>query len=285
MKNLKKFLRDNWIGVIFIDCFRRIKRYSNIAFGRSVHFVIKKNFLKKNIVRMGTDYGGWTFVETKDLKNSVIISAGLGEDASFDVEYATKYKSMVIIIDPTPRAIKHFNEIKKNIGKTASKSYPDEGDIPIDAYDLSSINDSQLILEASALWIFDEKIKFFEPPNPEHVSFSINNFQNNYSNDTDFIEVDGITLEKLFTKYNINKYDIPILKMDIEGAEIEIISYLCDKKIFPKQLLIEFDELNRPSRIAAKRIKNAHRNLITNGYSLIWTDNAADFLYVHESFQ
>ena len=73
--------------------------------------------------------------------------------------------------------------------------------------------------------------------------------------------------------------------MDIEGAEIEIISYLCDKKIFPKQLLIEFDELNRPSRIAAKRIKNAHKNLITNGYSLIWTDNAADFLYVHESFQ
>ena len=65
----------------------------------------------------------------------------------------------------------------------------------------------------------------------------------------------------------------------------EIYSYLCDKKIFPKQLLIEFDELNRPSRTAAKRIKNAHRNLTTNGYSLIWTDNAADFLYVHESFQ
>ena len=32
--------------------------------------------------------------------------------------------------------------------------------------------------------------------------------------------------------------------MDIEGAENQVIPYLLKNKIFPKQILVEFDELH-----------------------------------------
>ena len=36
---------------------------------------------------LGTDYGGWHFVDL-NLQGTTIISAGLGEDGSFDLEFA-----------------------------------------------------------------------------------------------------------------------------------------------------------------------------------------------------
>jgi hypothetical protein len=72
---------------------------------------------KYSLERLGTEYGGWTFIDEKKLYDSTIISAGLGEDASFDVEFAQKYNSRVIIVDPTPRAIQHFEEIKRSLDR------------------------------------------------------------------------------------------------------------------------------------------------------------------------
>ena len=67
---------------------------------------------KQGIVFLGTQYGGWSFVDNKNITdNTYIISAGLGEDASFDVELVNKYNCKVIIVDPTPRAIEHFKKI------------------------------------------------------------------------------------------------------------------------------------------------------------------------------
>ena len=39
-----------------------------------------------------------------------------GEDASFDVEFTTRFKARIIIVDPTPRAIDHFEAIQKRLG-------------------------------------------------------------------------------------------------------------------------------------------------------------------------
>lgn len=70
-----------------------------------------------SLERLGTEYGGWVFVDEKELYNSPIISAGLGEDASFDIEFVEKYNSEVTIVDPTPRAIQQFKEIKESLGR------------------------------------------------------------------------------------------------------------------------------------------------------------------------
>ena len=69
-----------------------------------------------NIRKLGTDYGGWSFVEDEKFHGGTIISCGLGEDASFDVEFSSKYNARIIIVDPTVRAIKHFEGIMQRVG-------------------------------------------------------------------------------------------------------------------------------------------------------------------------
>src|SRR5687768_17443632 len=64
------------------------------------------------IVTLGEgSYGSWSFVDDPTLYGSTIISCGLGEDASFDVAFARRYRAHVVIVDPTPRAIGHFGEM------------------------------------------------------------------------------------------------------------------------------------------------------------------------------
>ncbi len=285
MKKIKNFLKNNYIFIAFIRLYRILKKRFDVFIGRAILLKVSKSHHQNQLISLGTEYGGWTFVNNESLNNSTIISAGLGEDASFDVEFASMFKSRVIIVDPTPRAINHFQEITQKIGNLNTLNYPDSGALPVSSYNLSKIAQNQLILEEKALWDSNDKIKFFEPPNPQHVSYSINNFQNNYSKTTDFIEVDSITISDLAKKFNLNVDEISLLKMDIEGAEIEVIDYLCNEKIYPKQLLIEFDELNRPSRKGANRIREANLKLCKMGYTLIWKDDAADFLYVHDSLK
>lgn len=63
--------------------------------------------------KIGTDYGGWFFPLNPLLnQDSIIYSVGAGEDISFDLHIQSKYKSNIVIVDPTARAIKHFEEIK-----------------------------------------------------------------------------------------------------------------------------------------------------------------------------
>ncbi|MCK9802119.1 FkbM family methyltransferase [Pseudomonas sp. MAFF 302030] len=239
-----------------------------------------KNERGLNLVRLGTSYGGWNFLDDGSLKNSLIISAGLGEDASFDIEFAAKYAARVIVVDPTPRAISHFEEIKKNIGRSRSAQYVNSGTQPVEAYDLSNINKSQLTLVTKALWNKSEKLKFFSPPDHSHVSHSIINFQNNYRKDTDFIEVEAVTLSGLIRETGINSSDVSLLKLDIEGAEIEVLTQCISEGFKPSQILVEFDELNCPSKKGFARISEIHSLLTSSGYRLVCTDGNADFLYI-----
>ena len=231
--------------------------------------------------RLGTNYGGWTYVDEPYLYNSVIISAGLGEDASFDVEFATKYNATVIIIDPTPRAIKHFEGIEKRIGKKNDITMSDfSGKLPVECYDLSNVNRSQLKFLDKAIWNETTSLKFYAPSNSDHVSHSIVNFQNNYSNKTSYIEVEACTITDLIMFFEIDPVNIPLIKLDIEGAEIEVIESLISSNIRPRQLLVEYDELNSPSDISYNRVTEAHTLLTANNYKCIFTDRQSDFLYI-----
>ena len=264
---------------------KRIKRY---PFQKKINKVFAKkhplqNFKDanfENIIFLGTEYGGWSFVDEDNLKNCTIISAGLGEDASFDVEFASKYNARIIIVDPTPRAIKHYDEIINSLGNSSKTEYLEGGTQPINSYNLINLKKENLILFKKALWNKNEKLRFFSPSNPEHVSHSIINFQNQYKENTNFIEVDAITIDKLLDQLNLNKDEIPLIKLDIEGAEIEFLIDCFSKGFRPRQILVEFDELNVPSRKGYERVTEINQILINNNYQLIKTDGKADFLYL-----
>lgn len=230
------------------------------------------------LIKLGSDYGGWTFQPSADLQDSVIVSCGLGEDASFDVEFASRFGAKVIIADPTPRAIRHFEAIQERVGQPAVQSYAKGGKLPIGSYNLSKIAKDSLMLEPSALWVENTTLKFFAPTDPGHVSHSIVNYQNNYSQETSHIEVAAITLEALFEKYRLTS--VPLMKFDIEGAEIEVIRHMLEKSIHPRQLLVEFDEMHYPSGRSKKNVEATDRLLRQAGYVCRHHDGFANFLYV-----
>ena len=233
-----------------------------------------------NIIYLGTEYGGWSFVDEHDLSGCTIISAGLGEDASFDVEFASKYDAKVIIVDPTPRAISHFKKISESLGNSSKQEYSQDGCQPIGAYDLSSLSENNFLLVAKALWNENKRLKFFEPTNPNDVSHSIVNYLNDYSENTKSIEVEAVTLDSLLAELNLVASDIPLVKFDIEGAEIEVIKRCIEVGITPRQILVEFDELDVPSPKGFARVTEVDELLKNNGYKLLKTNGQADFLYL-----
>lgn len=229
-------------------------------------------------LRLGSQYGGWTFVNSDALKNGTVICAGLGEDASFDIEFLTLYQSKVIIIDPTPRAVSHYQNILESIGKPKTQDYSDRGKQEINSYNLGSVNRSNLVLVPKALWNEKSQIKFFLPPNSDHVSHSIINYQNNYSADSQSIEVESTCIDDVVSEFGIQK--LPLIKLDIEGAEIEVINDLLQKCIFPDQILVEYDELSVPSKRSRDRIRECHKNLLDNRYILVNKERPSNYLYI-----
>lgn len=233
------------------------------------------------LVHLGTEYGGWIFEPSDDLQNSTIVSCGLGEDASFDVEFASRFNAKVIVVDPTPRAISHFTEMMTRVGKAAEETYSDAGKLTAKSYNLSKVSADTLVLEPSAIWIEKTKLRFFPPANPDHVSHSIVNYQNNYRTDLPYIEVDSITLEDIKMKYGLDS--IPLIKLDIEGAEDQVIRYMMEKSIRPRQILVEFDEMFFPTKNSQRIAEEIDSLLRQSGYLCRFFNGSANFLYVRES--
>jgi hypothetical protein len=61
----------------------------------------------------------------------------------------------------------------------------------------------------------------------------------------DFIEVQALDIVEMIKGYNLKNIDI--LKLDIEGGELQIIEDIFKKKVFPKQILFEFDQIKEGS--------------------------------------
>jgi FkbM family methyltransferase len=234
-----------------------------------------------NLRRLGTPYGGWTFADRPELHGCVVISCGLGEDASFDVEFASNYGAQVVLVDPTPRAVEHFSEIQSRIGRGAEHAFVPGGKQPATAYDLSKIRQGQLELIERAVSDHSGPVRFYAPKDPAHVSHSLINFQNNYSTDSPFIEVDAITISDLFAR--VDRSRVQLLKMDIEGAEIGVIQQMLRVDIRPPQLCIEFDELGANTSRGRPNFQTCHRLLVAAGYRAASFDGHANFLYIEDS--
>ena len=76
-----------------------------------------------------------------------------------------------------------------------------------------------------------------------------------------------------------------LLKIDIEGAEYEVLENMVDSQIRPRILLVEFDELHTPlDKSANIRVEQCLSMLIRYEMELVWRDNC-NFTFVDKRIQ
>ncbi len=215
--------------------------------------------------RFGTKYGGWYIPKSFNIDHTTICySAGAGEDISFDVELVERYRCKINIVDPTPRAIQHFENLKNatlhniqfSINNSSTEFYSIKASsmdlIKFIPYGISSSNSRQ---------------KFYLPKNSAHVSCSTVNLQNT----SEYFEANCFTLYELMKANNDEK--INLLKIDIEGAEYSVIENIVQENLLPDLLLVEFDELHTPKDASANsRVRNCIDMILDSGMKCVYVD-------------
>jgi FkbM family methyltransferase len=212
---------------------------------------------KPSTIKIGSPYGGWIIPEKFLNKDSVVYCAGAGEDISFDMGVANTFGCKVYIFDPTPRSEEHFKKAIKSIQTNQFEEIPAElrtyYSIPEKVVNL-------LDFHLLGLWDKAEVLRFYSPKNKNHVSHSIDNLQET----DDYFEAKVQDLRAIMKDLNHQKLDL--LKVDIEGAEFEVIDFMIQNAIFPKVFCVEFHEK------AGKNISDYSLKLQKSGYKILKTE-------------
>lgn len=229
-------------------------------------YINPKDLLPKDsLVRLGTPYGGWIIPERSQLNpESICYLAGAGEDISFDCALVNRFNCSVRIMDPTPRAVDHFQRLKESV--LAGRKFP-VNNSQEEFYELLPPQLEKVTFIPAGLSNRDEQLKFFFPRNPEHVSCSTENLQ-----DTEkYFSAQCYRLSTIMSLQGDRRLDL--LKMDIEGAEYSVIRDLIDSNLIPSLLLIEFDEAHTPKDSGApKRIETHVQMLLNAGMRCVSVD-------------
>ena len=184
--------------------------------------------------RFGSQYGGWDVAVDYINANSVIYSFGVGEDVTFDIELINRFGVTVHAFDPTPKSIDWVH----------GQNFP-----------------NNLVFHEYGIADFDGEINFYPPENSAHVSHTI----------LDRAETSNqaitVPVKKLKTiLQELDHHHIDLLKMDIEGAEYQVIDDLVRSDLRPMQLLVEFH--HRFPNIGLKKTRNSFHQLKAVGYRL-----------------
>ncbi len=209
-------------------------------------------------LRLGSKYGGW-WIDCRILSGQpIMIDCGLGEDLSFPTAFLSRFGGRVIGVEPNPRSL---------------------------AYCDKYVSDSMRILP-KAFWSDSGNVLNFHLPRAQEqlpkgadgVSGSILDSHVYAGGGT--ITVETISFSDVLQQEQIDECDV--LKMDIEGAEYEVLNSLCGSGEISrtKQLLVEFhhgvtnykvsDTYQMISTLASKRFDLIH----TEGRNYIFRRNA-----------
>lgn len=182
-----------------------MKRAGRLLTGRDVLYSYDARPRK---ALFGTDYGGWTIALGDLDSSSTVYSFGVGNDVSFDLALIQRFGCQLHGFDPSPPAARW---IGTQVLPTNYSFHP---------YGLAAR---------------DGEISFFAP-SAQSGMFSISDQHRTVSK----VEV-KLPVRSLSTIVaSLGTECIDILKMDIEGAEYDLIPSIIQSPAPIKQLLIEF---------------------------------------------
>jgi len=157
----------------------------------------------------GSDYGGWTLCPDGLSTESIVYACGVGEDASFDLAIIKAYGAQVYAFDPTPRSIEWVG----------TRDWP-----------------SDFHFFPVGIAARDGRVTLYPPDDPDHISHSI---VERLSTAERAIQVETMRLQTISRRLGHQRIDV--LKMDIEGAEYEVIEDIANTPgIEIGQILVEF---------------------------------------------
>jgi len=241
----------------------RIKKYVKHLIAPDLRYKVHR--APRPLIKLGTDYGGWTIPVTLLGKDSICYLAGAGTDISFDTTLARRLGCPIWIFDPTPRSQQHFDELIK-----AAAEYKTFYVYPEIPYDIDAASARLLHFIPIGLWSRTDMVKFFAPKNETHVSHSISNLQ-----DTDhYFEAKVQRLRDIMQARGHQRLDL--LKLDIEGAEFEVLDTILADGIDITLLCVEF----HPDKDGSKaRIQSTLDKLADHGFRIIARDEM-DFTFL-----
>jgi FkbM family methyltransferase len=180
---------------------------------------------RDDLIRLGSGYGGWWIPAGSVDPSSIVYSAGVGEDVTFDLALIDRFGCHVWAIDPTPRSI----EFAKGV------------------------DDARFHFLPLGIWSEDGEQRFYAPANPSHVSHSIVNLQGSQT----FFSARCRSLRSLLRELGHDHIDL--LKMDIEGAEGPVLDAMIRHGPAPRVLCIEFEAATSPwgLRSRVRRLERA----------------------------
>lgn len=199
-----------------------------------------------------------------------LLSCGVGEDVSFDVEFSRLHSSKVIFVDPTPRSVDYLDQFYLALQKKLSFL-----DFPDHRLDLSGLDSENFSSIEKAVWDRTGKMEFYPPKVSAHVSYSLANIQK--TDEGKAIEVAVDTVYNICRETNV----IPnIVKFDIEGVAATTIIKMFKDGIFPKVILTELEELMSPSGKNKELLLRLEREMSGHGYSLLARDGIYNFTFI-----
>ncbi len=215
--------------------------------------------------KIGTDYGGW-FVPIGLLSHqSLCYAVGAGEDVSFELGLIKRYGCELYCFDPTPRAQRHVELLRRNTERGIQTKI-NNSDRRF--YDCESTYLTRLHFHLYGVWSENTAMKFYSPADPSHVSHSIVNLQRTET----YFEAECRTIKSLMQAFG--HAELSLLKLDVEGAEYEVLRSLVDEGVRPGILCVEFDEGFQPLDGGYLARILSHVRLIKNqGYLLTHLDS------------
>jgi FkbM family methyltransferase len=181
---------------------------------------------------LGTEYGGWAVPRGVIEPGWVCYCAGAGIDISFDVELVRRFGCEVLTLDPTDEAREVFARVAGG--------------------------EPRLRFEQVAVWSSDGELRMFRAADPSHQTLSADNLQR-----TDrTVTVPARSLPSLMRAHGHERIDL--LKLDVEGAEYELLPLVASGALGVSVLCVEM----HPTRGIGPAV-SAFRSLRAAGFRLV----------------
>lgn len=197
------------------------------------------------LVRLGTDYGGWHVPKSLMKPDLICYCVGVGADASFDFCLVSEFGARVFSFDPTPRAIEYMKS--------------------------SEYNREKLQFFPVGVWDEDTELRFYSPANKDQTSHSAYDLHGT----NDYFTAQCKKLSTIMSELGHSQIDL--LKLDIEGAWKNVIQNLVEEKIKISILCVELD-----SPVTLFRVLKVIRSLKDLEFQFIHVEKD-NYLFIHNS--